>query len=169
MDVSTAPFEKPWGNYILDKIVETQAPTAISWLPQTLGWQIIFLCAVIYLLLKSYGAYKSYKKNAYRRDALKWLSQLESANTENLYQQLPLLLRKTALIGFNRADITQLDGEKWERWLDSQCKETSFNNHCPTLLYQLSYSPNVNLTEEKLQVLVSQIALWIKYHRRQDD
>lgn len=169
LDVSTAPFEKPWGNYILDKIIETQAPETINWLPQTLGWQILLLCSVIYLLIRSYRAYKSYQKNVYRRDALKWLSQLKHPISESQYRQLPLLLRKTALNGFNRGDVTQLNGELWEQWLDNQCQETNFHQHCPTLLQQLSFAPILDISEDKYQQLVSQITLWIKYHRRQDD
>ena len=36
-------FEKPWGNYLLEGIVETIAPQNISFWPQTLAWQFIFI------------------------------------------------------------------------------------------------------------------------------
>lgn len=168
-DVSTAPFEKPWGNYVLEKIVETQAPETISWLPQTLGWKIILTGSVAYLLLKSYRAYKTYQQNAYRREALNMLSQLPSPMSDYKYRQLPLLLRKTALTAFKRADVTQLHGEFWELWLDKQCKETNFSQQCPTLLHQLSFAPTLDEPEEQYQQLISQITLWIKFHRRQND
>ena len=45
------PFAKPWGNYLLEKIVETQTPQSISWLPQTLGWKL--LAGITLLLLVS--------------------------------------------------------------------------------------------------------------------
>ena len=165
-----APFAKPWGNYLLEKIVETQAPENISWLPQTLGWKILASVALLLLTRKVYTIYRNYKRNAYRREALTWLEQCQQTDNFDLYKQLPTLLRKTALSAFKRTEISQLTGSQWERWLDKQCQQTSFVSSCPNVLHQLAYMPIKPNTfnADQYQVLLAQITLWIKHHRRSD-
>ena len=166
-----APFAKPWGNYLLNDIVETHAPETISWLPQTIGWQLLVLLALIFIFVKSYRAYQKYQRNAYRREALAWLKICNEKANSKLYQQLPALLRKTALNAFNRAEISQLSGSHWEHWLDKQCDKTSFTRCCPDLLYQLSYKPieDNKISQHEYQILIEQISLWIKYHKDAND
>jgi len=162
------PFEKPWGNYLLEKLIETQTPESINWLPQTLGWKILALVALLLLIRKVHHVYRDYQRNAYRREALAWLFQCQQTNEPELYKQLPTLLRKTALNAFKRSDISQLSGEQWEHWLDQQCQQTSFVTTCPNALHQLAYMPiNPSTFEpERYQDLLTQVTLWIKHHRR---
>ncbi|TPH15905.1 DUF4381 domain-containing protein [Litorilituus lipolyticus] len=166
--IPTVQFEQPWGNYLLDKLVETTAPEAISWLPQTLGWKIIFTALIFYTCYKAYLAYKKYKRNVYRRNALAWIKHYQT-DEEWFYRQLPSLLRKTAITAFDRAHVTSLMGNDWEKWLDAQCKQSEFSSRCSTQLHQLAFSPDFNLTPQEKIVLVQQISTWIKFHRRQHD
>lgn len=170
-NIVEAPFAKPWGNYLLDNIAENKMPSAISWLPQTLGWKVLVAFLLILLLRKAYQSYKSYQKNAYRREALAWLSQCKIAHDIDMYKHLPALLRKTALTAFNRSDICTLSGKDWENWLDQRCSKTNFTAICPDILYQLSFMPASSLSfkKEEYQTLMAQISLWIKYHRSEDD
>jgi len=165
-----APFAKPWGNYLLERLTETQAPEGISWLPQTFGWKILASVAFLLLVRKIYHAYKDYQRNAYRREALAWLQQCQQTNNFDLYKQLPSLLRKTALSAYKRTEISQLSDTQWEHWLDQQCQQTSFVTSCPNVLHQLAYMPinSVTVRVDQYQVLLEQIKLWIKYHRRPD-
>lgn len=162
-----APFEKPWGNYLLDKIVENQSPMPISWLPQTIGWKLISVALFIFISNKAYKAIKQYQQNAYRREALLWLTQCRRSDNLEHYKQLPAILRKTALSAYHRSEISQLQGSVWERWLDQQCQQTSFANSCPSILHQLAYMPidSKTFNPEHYQVLLTQITLWVKYHR----
>lgn len=167
-------FPEPWGNGMLQGLVETTAPTAISWWPQTLGWKILFGFLAVFLLLKTYSAWCTYKKNSYRREALKWLGQLSNSSLEYsekkaLYRQLPALLRKTAIIAYGRECVVPLSGGGWEQWLDGQCKQTNISKDYPKLLSQLAFSPVISIEEKKLQELLNQVSLWVKYHRGQDD
>ncbi len=162
-------FEKPWGNYLLEKIVETQTPETISWWPQTIAWQLLLAIAVIFLLRKGFIAFKNYQKDYYRREALQWLKQCKLDSGESLYHQLPQLLRKTALVAFKRSEITQLSGKSWDSWLDKQCSKTSFSTLCPNLLYQVAFANSGDIKSKQYQVLIKQVELWVRHHRRQDD
>lgn len=164
------PFEKPWGNYLLENIIETPLPDKISWFPQTLGWKV--LAGVIFLVLVNqlYLTYKNYKRNAYRRKALAWLEENRKLGDINFYQQLPALLRKTALHAYKRTEISQLSGEEWEHWLDEHCSRTNFTSYCPNALHQLTFKPQSSVVSPSAQYqeLLEQITLWIKFHRCSD-
>lgn len=182
-------FEKPWGNYLLEKIVETTAPETISYFPQTIAWKIICIVLIIFIINKGYQSWKTYQANAYRREALLWLSQCSLSNEEDV-RQLPALLRKTALlacqvnnnnhltqnaelISTRRDEITQLSGNAWATWLDAHCTKTRFSHQAAALspeqlLKNLAYIAHIDLLDDKfnkaLKLLSQQITLWIKYH-----
>lgn len=177
---NTLPFERPWGNYALTGLSETQTPNTINWWPQTMAWQILSFILLLFVLKKIYLAYKKYRKNVYRRNALAWLTQLalaeQNSSAKQLhqhYRQLPVLLRQVALVAFQRANITQLSGNSWELWLDRQCSETHFEQICPTLLHQLAFAPDSSIetitNSTKIKLLVEQITLWVKHHRSEND
>jgi hypothetical protein len=188
-------FEKPWGNYLLEAIVETSAPHGISFWPQTIAWKIIFILLIIFAIKKSYQTWRTYQANAYRREALAWLAQCSLKSEEDI-RQLPALLRKTALLandvslknegdteGFTEAlarrqEITQLTGKSWAIWLDKHCSNSQFTkvlttSPCDDLLAQLAYIPVLNINNNEfdtaLKQLSQQIALWIKYHQLNTD
>jgi len=94
-------FEKPWGNYLLEAIVETKAPDMISFWPQTIAWQLLFIFLIMLILKKVYLSWKNYQANAYRREALVWLAQCSLSNEQDI-RQLPALVRKTAILANNR-------------------------------------------------------------------
>ena len=56
-------FSEPWGNYLLKDLAETKAPNAIDWWPQTIAWQILFVTALIYIVIKVYRAIEKYQNN----------------------------------------------------------------------------------------------------------
>ena len=141
-------FEKPWGNYLLEAIVETKAPDMISFWPQTIAWQLLFIFFIMLILKKVYQSWKNYQANAYRREALVWLAQCSLSNEEDI-RQLPALLRKTAILANNRQlkessafasensnkyfaikrkqEITELRGIPWVKWLDQHCSKSHFH------------------------------------------
>ena len=167
-------FEKPWGNYLLEGIVETIAPQNISFWPQTIAWQLIFIVLTIVIIKKVYRTWQEYQANAYRREALAWLAQCSLANEDDI-RQLPALLRKTALLANEvnrhdknslegssnarkrRQDITGLTGKSWAAWLDSHCTRSDFSKatqsaSCASLsnealLTQLAYIPKLDLND----------------------
>ncbi len=182
-------FEKPWGNYLLDGITETLAPQTISFWPQTLAWQFIFLLLILFAIKKGFLFYKKYQDNSYRREALTWLEQCSLTSEEDV-RQLPTLLRKTALLACelasknntykntllvetHREKVTQLSGNLWVAWLDEHCDKTRFCQQSTTLspaklLSQLAYIPKLDLNDSELnkalKLLCLQIKIWIKHH-----
>ena len=167
-----SPFPAPWGNYSLKDLAETSVPDTILWWPQTLGWQILLLLFVVYVINKLHQKYQAYKRDAYRRDAIAWISNLPEYNSNapaQNFRQLPALLRSTAISGFGRQEVTRLANKQWETWLDQQCSHSCFSKQYSSLLHHLAYAPVVNITAEQMRELVSQITLWVNNHRRFHD
>jgi len=165
-------FAAPWGNYLVADLLPTAVPQLVSVLPQTLGWQVLAFIILFYVIVKSYRAWRVYQQNAYRREALAWLRNLppyRNLQEQLIYRQLPTLLRKTALEGFDRSVVSPLSNEHWERWLDQQCDKTSFESQLSKQLQTLAYAPEPQIDTQQMQSLLNQTSLWIQFHRRLDD
>ncbi|PKH06118.1 DUF4381 domain-containing protein [Moritella sp. Urea-trap-13] len=161
-------FPEPWGNYLLKNLAETTAPNAINWWPQTIAWQVLFVAMLVYIGFNVYRAIKKYQNNAYRREALAWLKKLPPYRInepDTIYRQLPSLLRKVALSGYKRDEVCLLSNKSWLQWLDQQCEKTSFTKIPSFTLNQLAYVPAYDIDAKTMDNLVTEITLWIKYHR----
>jgi hypothetical protein len=165
-------FPAPWGNYALKELAETSQPAAISWWPQTLAWKIVLLLLIVYVIKKLHQKVQAYKRDAYRRDALSWIAKLPEYNSDlpaAEFRQLPALLRRTAILGFSRENVSMLANNHWEVWLDKQCQQCGFSQQYARLLHHLAYAPTIDITAQQMKELVAQITLWVKNHRRQND
>jgi hypothetical protein len=168
-------FEKPWGNYLLEAIVETKAPDSISFWPQTIAWQIVIFMMIVLLIKKCYQMRKNYLANAYRREALSWLANCSLSNEKDI-RQLPALLKKTALLAIARQvnesdtfqlktlalrtqeEMTGLRAGAWVKWLDLHCSKTHFKhesslvennpNSFENLLDKLAYMRNIHFDDD---------------------
>ncbi len=60
----------PPKSYILRELKEVGLPDDISWMPQTLGWQILGLLALIVLIYVAYRVIKHWWLNRYRFEAI---------------------------------------------------------------------------------------------------
>lgn len=163
------PFEAPWGNYLLDNLVETTAPESVSWLPSTPAWFVVFAIGIAYFLLSLYRRWLAYQRDAYRREALQWLMEFEQNKNQGSYRQLPVLLKKVAIQAFGRDQVAELYGDEWNKWLDQRCESSRFVEQCPNALYQLAYAKSVDIGDTEFEKLLDQIKKWIKEHRWEND
>lgn len=80
-------------SYLLKDMVEVAIPESISWWPQTLGWQLIALALIAWLIFYSYKKLMQYRNNRYRREALHALSQISGEDTAQQARHLFLILK----------------------------------------------------------------------------
>jgi hypothetical protein len=66
---------------------------------------------------------KRYQRNTYRREALKWLSELQEANSG--VQALSGALKATALNAYETTSVASLSNESWPNFLRSSCAKLS--------------------------------------------
>jgi len=141
-------------------------PEAIAFSFDTVGWKvlgILLLTALLFFIIK--WAIK-YHKNAYRRAAISILEQIKiqfSLDKEAVrLNDTLILLKQVAITTFGRAEIANLKGSEWLKFLESK------GNNTPFLKYEVAIS-NCLYTNKAVDVDASLkiIALskrWINTH-----
>lgn len=160
-------FARTFGNYNLHGIEEVHLPEAVSWMPQTVGWSILVGLLLLALVFFLYRKVQGWRRNRYRREALKQLTQLEA--DEDLYRavcRLPFLLKATALQRFSRAEIASLSGESWLDFLSNHYPGPSFSDALGRQLIMIAYQNRQQWTlkDEDAKALIERTRSWIKLH-----
>jgi len=132
-------------------------PDAVSWWPPAIGWWIL----PIIIALLGYGIYKfiqlkkQQQKTAYRKMALKELSQIKSefinqpASMECL-RAISHLLRRIALSYLPREDVASLTGTQWVSQLNHLAQEATFTNTHTELLVHGPYKKQFDFDQGEL-------------------
>lgn len=165
-------FADTFGNYMLHGIEEVHLPASTPWWPQTLGWKVV---AAIFIAASSYWLFltvKQWWRNRYRRQAISELTALQ-ANADNwqtTVEQLPFLLKATALQAYPRVQVAQLSGQAWLAFLDTRYDGPRFCEGVGSQLVQVGYQPRAQwrLSEPESRILLQMSHRWIKEHTPAD-
>lgn len=142
----------------LDRLHDLVIPPPVPWWPLATGWYILMGLALILLLVHARHTWKSWKANAYRRAALRQLTQAHDAIA------IGELLRRTALAIAPRQVIAEKTANAWTDWLSEQCPEAMPD----TVRTQLTTGVYRGLTTDSdFDALRKYATLWIKSHHRQ--
>ncbi|MFV0291443.1 MAG: DUF4381 domain-containing protein [Mangrovibacterium sp.] len=138
--------------------MEIIEPQAIDYSFQTLGWKIILGIIVIIIVILMFLAWKNWKKNKYRRVGVLMVHQCSSVN------QINTLLKKTALMIWNRNQVASLSGEKWLCFLNKTMKNSFQHTDLFVKMEEDCYYPsNEQSTIDNWKEFA---ALWFKKHRK---
>jgi hypothetical protein len=164
--MAAPPLPSIFGNYALKGISEVLPAQAISWLPTTVGWQIV---AVIVLLLLGWRGYRYaqwWLRNRYRRHALQSLQELGQQHPRNgsLVPHLARLLKTTALQCYPRHEVASLSGDNWTDWLNAHSGGAEFSGCSMSLLSCDVYRPG-RADEDQVGRLIQECAAWIEHHQ----
>lgn len=108
---------------LLDLLHQPVEAVPIPWLPQTVGWQIVGLWALVVAVLLAVHARRRWVRNRYRREALDQLAGIaKSGDDVDVPGQIALLLKRTALAVYPRAQVASLWGNEWARFLIESSK-----------------------------------------------
>jgi uncharacterized membrane protein len=162
-----AELGNSFGNYLLHGIDEVILPESISLIPQTIGWKIVGVLLIAYILWRSFLAWRLWQKNWYRREGLQVLAKIKSVvdgGKTNAVSQLPALLKSVALQAYPRGEVAQLSGQLWLDFLDSKLVDKKFN--AANALLMVAYSPmdSWQLSAEDVQTLFLSCENWISSH-----
>lgn len=103
----------------LDKLHDFAQPPPPSWMPHTIGWYVLFAVLAVAIVLQLIKWSREWKRNRYRRAALR---ELPHTPVENL----SALLKRTALAAWPRETVASLTGESWLQFLNRTAKEPLF-------------------------------------------
>ncbi len=169
-------FEHGFGNKEIAGLKEIALPDPVSYVPQTIGWYILFAFVLILIVWLGYRGYRRWMANRYRTFALKRLNNIEQElrqpNTRiNALTAIPVLIKETALKCYRRTEIAQMSGREWLVFLDKSYGGKEFKEGAGRLLPDLSYQSSANLEEvedSKVGELLSLIKIWIRKHKNKE-
>ena len=91
---------------------------------ETAGWYVVFCLIAIVVIVVAIKMILKYSHNAYRRTAISEMlrikAQFESGSDSGCVQEANVILKQVAMISYGRAEVADLYGEEWLRFLDSK-------------------------------------------------
>ena len=120
----------------------------VSWWPLASGWYVLMLVLAMAIIWFGVKTFKQWKKNAYRRAALRELKSISPAD-------LPALVKRVSLCIYPREQVATLSGEAWLEFLDQSGNTQDFTQGPGRHLLELSYNPNAsNIPIEELTNII---------------
>lgn len=144
-------------------------PAPVSWLPQTWGWAALAIAFGLALLIWLIRALRRYRRNAYRREALRLLDVAaedirNSPISEAGLQEVAELLKRTALSAWPREKVASLSGPDFARFL-TQSAPNMDEQALATLLDDLEYRASDPVTPRPDDREIIETARdWIENH-----
>ncbi|WP_428563818.1 MAG: DUF4381 domain-containing protein [Solidesulfovibrio sp. DCME] len=157
----------------LQNLHDIVVPTPVPWLPPAPGWYALGLTALLFLVWGGVVAYRRWRRNAYRRQALAELAGLTSGLATDtaahlLLPRLSELLKRTALAAYGRAQAASLSGQPWLDFLDSRYGRPLFAGENGRLLLLGPYAPETQLagiSPAQVRNLCQAVRAWLAGHR----
>lgn len=140
-------------------------PDLIGWWPLAPGWWIVSAVILLLLALGIYHAYRHYKRNAYRRAALRKLQiigeqYLSDGRSDACLAAINALLKSAALVAYSRRQIASVSGEQW---LEVINRELPPEHHLPPGYLTTLYGNSDD--GEGIEQVMHAARLWIRRHR----
>lgn len=168
--MSAPPLPEIFGNYALgENFAEVAAPDAISWLPQTVGWQVLGSLLLVLALYRGWRGLRRWYRNRYRREAAARLQRLAGQPDAPLpAREVNRLLKLTALAAFPRHQVAGLYGRAWIDFLNRQCAAPAFAGEPAQLLAEGTYRAVAAEGSARRQLLEASLT-WVREHGNPGD
>ncbi len=153
----------------LSRLHDIVLPDAVSWWPLAPGWYAVFTLTLLLLGLALWWGWHRWHKRRYRRRALAELRRLRDGDHDLRWAatQILILLKRTALAAYPRAQVAGLSGDPWWAFLDQHATGTEFVSDIGPLATELAYAstPAEPADDAQLRALCSAAERWIVTHR----
>ncbi|MFT5883031.1 MAG: hypothetical protein ACI9FG_001541 [Crocinitomicaceae bacterium] len=134
--------------YNLDSLRDLAVPEAPSWWPMAPGLVFLLVLVLWSALCFSVAFYQKYKAAAYRRAGVSLLVNVKTV------RELSVLLKRVALVSFERESVASLYGKEWVEFLQQSCAGVKLDALASIDGAELSNSLRI------------QAKLWIKEHKK---
>ena len=166
----TISTQSPAAQDPLAQLQDIHTPAEIGLWPPAWGWWLLLVIIIVSISALVFFIKRKKSRNAYRALAVTELNSTQSKynneqNSEYL-QAVSIILRRTALSGFDTHFQASLKGIEWLQWLDKQCPKTNqqFSQGVGTALLIGPYQKSPAFDRDELHKLS---LLWINEHRNQ--
>jgi len=154
----------------LQNLNDIVLPGAVPWWPPAPGWYAVLAVLLALLLWVSFRALKAWRKNTYRRQALRELASIEARGCAAA-ADVPVLLTRAALSAWPRAGVAARTGAGWHAFLDRTAPGAGFSGGPGVLLDRVSYRAGGDrvLSGEEFERLCAAAGHWIRRHAADED
>lgn len=156
----------------LNDLKDIHLPPPVGVWPFAWGWWLLAIVLVLLVTALLNFGIKRYRKNAYRRAALKELHIIETlyrqgaVNGLNFESALVQVLKRTALTAYPRSQVARLTGETWLQTMDQLAGFKQFDSALGRCLLDQRFAPpTTHLDTTQAQALLQLTRDWIKQHR----
>lgn len=140
-------------------------PDPVRYSFNTPGWHAVLILMLIIILLIAFFQYRKYRKNAYRREALWKLEEIENSGKSLVYS-INLLLKTVAIQLFGRRTVADLHGPSWFSFLSSKLdKNPGLNQQSIDVFTLALYNEQFELKENERKELLEFARFWIQKHK----
>lgn len=139
-------------------------PEPVSWWPPAPGWWLLLALAAAAIALAIWLRRRPRRRTAPRRLALRELQQIRAAYAQHgdprrLVRELSVLLRRSAISLFPRAETAGLTGEAWLGFLDRVLGDGRFSHGVGRELLSAPYRRAAEIDAEALLALCQE---WVE-------
>ena len=147
---------------LMDLMHDLVRPEPIAWTPQTIGWAVVgvwLLCVIVIVIGYSI---RRYRRNRYRRAALAELDNLQTTDLapDRAAVAVATLLKRTALVAYDRSEVASLSGDDWAAFLCRTSANDPVVTEYATAISAAAYDRRANGAE-----LIAPARRWVKVHR----
>lgn len=134
--------------YTLNNLRDLMLPEAPSWWPLAPGLSFLLVLLLWVVLCCAFAYFRSYQSAAYRRAGIDLLA---SAGT---VREVSILLKRVALVSFDRETVASLYGKQWVEFLQESCAGVQLGELASTA--DTEASPSLRKQAEK----------WMRGHKQ---
>ncbi len=124
------------------------------------GWYVLGGIVLVAAILVAIFRIRKYVRNRYRRDALRELDVMNHAT--DLFPQLFVVLKKTAIHAFGREEVAPLYGKGWIAFLDSTGVKVHLTDYQEAILPALYTGKTIE--PEIMEKILLNAKQWVKTH-----
>lgn len=148
---------------------EVIEPASVSLAPKTIGAWLTLSLLVLLLAAGVTWLVLRYLHRRHRRLAHRELQSLARARQKNadpaVFEALPSVLKRCALVSFSRARVASLSGERWRQFLDESCPGAPFAGSAGQALIVLTTRGASALSRADESALLTAAQTWVRSHR----
>ena len=169
-----AAAAEPAAQASIVQLADVAVPAPVSWMPQTIGWQVLGVLLVIAALVAAWRMVRRYLRNRYRREALAEMRALEQRwegtadGAAKLLAALPPLLKRCALAAWPREEVAGLSGQRWVDFMQARAGSAQAGiRQLAPLLCELEYRDAdalAKLDAQQLRAVLDASRQWIVGH-----
>ena len=131
-------------------------PPPASWMPQTIGWYVLFTLLLAGAVFSVVQAIRRWLNNRYRRDALHEIELADAA-------QVSEILKRAAMVRWSRRKVASLTGKDWTDFLADSSGLAAFRSSPGDGIESAAFS-NSPPTAADRQRAKELAADWVKLH-----